>query len=267
MELSQASAYINDAINQLRNHPIFNKYFLVCGISVSLLISRILFKKWIGHINKSPPQLYGLPFIGSLFTMIIYQNSFRDKILPKYGDLVTYNIANIKYYKINEIGLAKKILNIAKDRPYVIDTVFQKANVEPGLGSINNDRDWMYRRKKLMKSLTQVLNSSKLNDKLSKEYINSVSDLLGNLMMAWIASKLPDIINKPLGLYNKEKLFQFGAYKLHELVENDYDDAYKSYTKNSRKHNKTAQMMMILMFVFQAHGNLRKRFLFQKRFC
>ena len=87
--------------------------------------------------KKNDP--YGLPFCGSFFTMILLQSDFRNKLLPKYGDLVTYNLFNIKFYKINDIELTKHVFKLADCRPTTMRKAYEKINGELAFGILNKD--------------------------------------------------------------------------------------------------------------------------------
>ena len=170
------SKFHSNVLDKLSRYPWFHKTLVVCGLGVCLLVSRVIYKAVNGKINKSPPQLYGLPVFGSLFTLFYYKNKFRESILPKYGDLVTYNILHFKYYKINDLNLASKLLSAtgAGHRAKIVDQVYTNIGIEPDFSMINDDKKWSYRRKKFMQSLTKVLNSSTVETEITK-ILNTVT--------------------------------------------------------------------------------------------
>ena len=146
------------ASNTLRARPLLRKYLGIGFVGVGFLISRILCKQFRGWILKSPPQLYGFPLIGSLITMILWKQNFALKLLPKYGDLVTFNLGPMKFCRINEIELANQILKLAVNRPPIFTNVSDITGVEPLMIGINDDKQWKYRRQKMIRYLTTVLN-------------------------------------------------------------------------------------------------------------
>ena len=96
--------------------------------------------------------------IGSLVTTIIWKETFLAKILilPKYGELVTYNVVGRQVYKVNDAALMKQIFSKVIDRFLIVTTLF--GTNEPGFGSINENKKWEHRRKKFMQSLALILN-------------------------------------------------------------------------------------------------------------
>ena len=54
---------------------------------------------------------------GSIACPLIWKQDFGLKLLLKYGDLVAFNVGPLKSYKINNVELASKVLNVALDRP------------------------------------------------------------------------------------------------------------------------------------------------------
>ena len=156
------------------------KLLIFNGVVFGFLVCRIFYKKLVGKINKSPPQLYGLPLFGSFLTFLIWKNNFSIYLLPKYGDLVTYNIFNIKYYKINNINLAKKILDFSINRPNLLISPFKHANVSPFIAAINNNNKWKIRRKLMLNYLTNILNKSIIEDNISKILKNITYQYLDN---------------------------------------------------------------------------------------
>ena len=150
-------------IEQAKGVFFRHKHACFAGSIAIYLLLRIPIMKLHSKIveDKSPPRLYGIPFFGSLFTMLFMQKEFRLNILPKYGDLVTYNIGNLKFYKIQNIDLCNKVFQIAQDRPEMFAKLNTMHGYEPAISTVNQDKCWAERRKLLMDSLTLVL------DKLS----------------------------------------------------------------------------------------------------
>ena len=124
----------------------------------SLWLLRNLWIKIKVKIYKYPPQLVGIPFLGSLFTLIIFQESFSLKILPNYGDIVGFNLANVQYYRINNNEILQQILDLALDRHKKFTRVTLMLNLEPNVAIVNNDRNWLYRRRLLSVNLVSILN-------------------------------------------------------------------------------------------------------------
>ena len=145
--------FTNSIVIRLERNPWMKKCLKIAAGGVSLLSLRIMYKKIESVITKSPPQLYGLPFLGSLFTMLFWQEKFQLKLLPKYGDLVTFNIINLQFVTINECELADKICKIANTRPTFAYIMFKIGNHNSTSTScpilaLDNDK-WLYRRKKI----------------------------------------------------------------------------------------------------------------------
>ena len=158
-----------------------NKWLICGGVLGGLIIYR-----WIKHIisikyYKSPPiYTYNVPIVGSLFMFLLYPKQFRCDILPQYGDIVGYNIANIKFYKLNDVLLIHKLFKLATQRPAILANTYLFAGITPDVGLCNEDGRWSYRRKLLMQSLITTLNSRKVEMEMNKilkeityEYLDS----------------------------------------------------------------------------------------------
>ena len=159
-----AQNFANSIVTRLERNPWIKKCLKIAASGVSLLALRIMYKKIKSVVKKSPPQLYGLPFIGSLFTMLFWQQKFHLKLLPHYGDLVTFNIINLQFVTINECQLAHKICKIANTRPDFTYIGFKIGNRCP-VFALGNDK-WLHRRKKYMEYLTRILSSTQVEDKI-----------------------------------------------------------------------------------------------------
>ena len=157
-----------------------------CGVGVGLLIFWFGYKKCVftisGYYHKAPPSLYGLPFIGSLITMLIYKENFALKVLPRYGDLVYYNIGSLNYYKINSVALSRKLFDVAKDRPSVGKIMFKIANVEAPFGVLTH-QEGLYRRKKVVNHISKLLDSSTVDANICKILQEITYEYLDNLLL------------------------------------------------------------------------------------
>ena len=118
----------------------------------------MVYKSLRAKLDKSPPQLHGLPIIGSLLTMIVWKKTFLTKIIPKYGDIVIYDIPGMKLCKINDVNLAKKVLFKIYDRPDMLSFIFNSLDIEPWFVNINHN----IRRQKFAQSLAFILNKLSL---------------------------------------------------------------------------------------------------------
>ena len=102
--------------SKLQVNTNVSKGLVVIGVGAALLALRIIVKKINSKINKRPPQLYGLPVIGSLITKISQEEQFLTKTLPSYGDIVRFKFGPIENYVMNDIKLIKKVFAKALDR-------------------------------------------------------------------------------------------------------------------------------------------------------
>ena len=146
---------------------------IVCGLS----ILRILYLKLQTKIYHYPPQLYGLPFIGSFATLWIWKSKFRTSILPKYGDVVKYNIGPLSFVKINDIKLGRKIFDIALDRAELFQSIFTNAGVKPFF-AFENGHAWSTRRKEIASGLTTMLQKSQVDANISHVLKNIIYEEL-----------------------------------------------------------------------------------------
>ena len=113
--------WLRTQLSRLGSNHLFIKGLSAFGVGISLLLLRIAVKKIIGKIYKYPPQLYGLPMIGSLATLILWKDEhFNSELLPIYGDIVKYHIGSMTLYKINDVELLRKVYAKAKDRVEIV---------------------------------------------------------------------------------------------------------------------------------------------------
>ena len=145
-----------------------NKWFKAACIAGCILSLRSIYLYIKYKINKYPPSLHGIPFIGSLLTMLIWNHNFNLQLLPKYGDIVHFNIGNLPFYKINDVDLAYKVYFKALNRPPMYETSFHLSKVEPTVGVINEDKQWSKRRKIMISNLNKTLNSRIVENNISK---------------------------------------------------------------------------------------------------
>lgn len=130
---------------------MFNNFAVKCGLfgGVFASLSLLLHYGWVkltSAANKSPPQLYGLPFIGSLHILLILRENFYLKLLPKDGELVKYKVRFLHFYQINDIKLAKHIFSKALNREATRSSVFKKYGFEPTMQLVSENERWVYRR-------------------------------------------------------------------------------------------------------------------------
>ena len=139
---------------------------IIFGGCAVFLILRNIYMAISAKIHKRPPQLYGLPVIGSLITMQIWKHDFGRKILPKYGDIVSYNYGITKIYKINDLQLLNAVFAKAVGRMSENSHMFLSYKKEIPILFANSDRDWARRRKIAMTSITKVMNKKELEERI-----------------------------------------------------------------------------------------------------
>ena len=144
-----------------RKPHVWSKFVAVIGCATSILVLRLITKKVTGKMYKYPPQLYGLPIIGSLLTMQIYKGSFLLDLIPSYGDLVRYNVGGVVAHHINNAELVKKVFAKAMDRNKTPQTMMRSYDITLGVPILDNGSDHNLRRRIIMKSFNKLL------DKLS----------------------------------------------------------------------------------------------------
>ena len=149
------------------NYKWVAKYIAVFGGCAALMLLRILFLKIRGRLLKQPPQLYGLPIVGSFLTAQMWGRNFGLKIMPRYGDIVSYNYGPFPCYGINDLQLLNAIFSKATSRLPSETKLWEPYGVETPIVSINNDKDWLFRRKALMSSITKLLNKKELEQRIA----------------------------------------------------------------------------------------------------
>ena len=113
-----------------------------------------------GHVllYKSPPYYPSIPFIGPLYLFMFQLDQLMTKILPKYGDLVEFNMLGIKYCVINNPTILAKIYQKADLRDQTQITFWEKFAVEVPVVASNYQHQWQTRRKILMQNITKLVN-------------------------------------------------------------------------------------------------------------
>ena len=136
----------------------WRKYLFGGCLLFGLYLFRIGLNKIESYIYKYPPHLhYELPIFGSFFTMLYYGGNFNKKILPKYGDIVKYNIFGLKFYKINDIELIHKIYKKVNGRTELIAKQMESLGFVPVLASLQDTPEWEFRRKTINRHFSKQL--------------------------------------------------------------------------------------------------------------
>ena len=237
-----------------------NKWLIFGGVLGGLVIYR-----WIKHFisikyYKSPPiYTYNLPIIGSLFVLALYPKQFRCDILPKYGDIVGYNVANIKFYKLNDILLTNKVFKLVTERPAMISDMYLFAGVEPDVAVCNEDKKWSYRRKLLMQSLIATLNSRKVEMEMNK--------ILKEITYEYLDSNLSKTTshNKEFLWYPRRCLRNISFNVIYYSIFNKYyklnDLKFQQYSDESEK---TITNAFPVIFAFNLKPDFLSKLLFGK---
>ena len=210
---------------------MLNKVIISCCGIAGVLLLRYAIKKIRGKILKQPPQLYGLPFIGSLFTLLLLKNKFNYQLSPQYGDILYYEILGAKFYRIQDTMLLRKVYDKALNRhPTHLekDHLFTKiANVQEMATSMNHSKDHKMRRNLFIHSLTRMLNSSRLQLSLSK--------VMKSVTYSYLDLKLTNNNDNYLW-YSRELIrnltFNTMYLTLFDKILDINDDLFKQYDKN-----------------------------------
>ena len=150
-----------------KEQPWQVKTGLIFGGCTAFLILRRVFMSVEAKINKRPPQLYGLPIIGSLLTMEIWSHKFFRNMLPKYGDIVMYNYGSERVYAINDMQLLNCVFRKAISRLPFDGKMFTSYGHEIPVVFATKDDNWGIRRKIAMASITKVMNKKELEERIS----------------------------------------------------------------------------------------------------
>ena len=173
------------------------KYFLIASAGYgSTLAAHWITTYFYRKYKQFPPGLLGIPYFGSLFTLIFYHNeAFNDNLLPKYGPITMYTIGKTKFVSINDINLVKSIFNSPHccNRPTMLKNVFNDIKtVDKTCTGKDKDKDqqeifyacsyafggkhWQQRRKLQFNAINKIsdtkLIESQLNILLNKYLIN-----------------------------------------------------------------------------------------------
>ena len=231
---------------------LFARGVLAGGSLCGLSILRILYLKLQSKIYHYPPQLYGLPFIGSFTTLWIWKEKFRTSILPKYGDIVKYNIGPLSFVKINDIKLGRKIFDVAVDRAELFHLIFRNAGVQPFFG-FENGHKWSTRRKVIANGLTTMLEKSKVDANISHVLKNIIYEELdkrlhesNNGEILWYPHKF--LLNIAfntifLALFNK-------TLKLDDPLFDEYCNHVSTFFQNEITATLATKIPSVVTYVF-----------------
>ena len=168
LTLEKIVSTINNWQNRSSKHKWLVKTLFCAAGCASLLVFRIIVLKIRNKLLKRPPQLYGLPVIGSLLTMTIWQDTLRSKIFPSYGDAVSFSVGNFNRYEINDLQLANAIFSKTVNRIAFGKTLFEPFGYVAPVTIVNNDENWSHRRKTIMGSIAMLLDKSTLEENIAK---------------------------------------------------------------------------------------------------
>ena len=90
----------------------YRKAHIVGVIITSILAVHNIYKRVERKRSRYPPGLFGVPYFGSLFTLLYYkEDSFYMDLIPSYGPIVMHNIGQINFISLNDINLVKTMFN------------------------------------------------------------------------------------------------------------------------------------------------------------
>ena len=166
--------------------------------SMAFLLLRIGYKAIKGKLIKSPPQLYGLPIIGSLLTIKIWSEAFLSKMLPKYGDIVLYSVLGNNVCKVNDGNLVRKLYTKVFYKPRILLGFHRKGlGIEPTFSAVQEDEYLFMRRRKFMQSLSLVLN------KFRKIYMSTHTYTYIYIYICFVDCILDLVLKKQFQMYYK----------------------------------------------------------------
>lgn len=116
MHVDAAKTFVHAKWLLLRANKFAFRSVCTLGIITTWLYLRLAWRKWRTKMAKQPPEIYGLPIIGSFITLLIHKENFATSILPKYGDIVTYHLGSMQCYKLNDVELISKVFTKAIER-------------------------------------------------------------------------------------------------------------------------------------------------------
>lgn len=123
---------------------------------------------------SSPPKMLGIPYFGSLFTILYYKSDFNLTILPKYGPLCGYSIGNGDFICLNDINIGQTVLShkCCVDRPIATQTLFDNAGITAPFGFGLSNNYWFERRKLLMNSIIATADRKYIEKQIDKLFEN-----------------------------------------------------------------------------------------------
>ena len=106
------------------------------------------------------PWIHGIPFLGSLISLLYDQVQFHTKILPKLGPIARYSIGTKQYVCFNDTALIQTVFksNNCINRPQWMQNIFHQSNCPLNIMNSNQDQHWKKRRKFVVNAIAHIAN-------------------------------------------------------------------------------------------------------------
>ena len=139
--------------------PLTQKLIIGTSVTFSLLIVHQVYSKFYCWKNRVPPGLFGVPYFGSMFTLMVFQKRFHSKILPKYGPITYYKIGQTEMLTLNDALLIQTIFKheTCRNRPKWLQNVFTKSlgHYQVSIAATNGPQ-WSQRRKNIVNGIMSL---------------------------------------------------------------------------------------------------------------
>ena len=152
------SEWFHKASNNFFKLPWFGQTIAVVSIPVTFILIRCGYIILYRRISKIPGGLIGVPYFGSLFTVVSYGKEFNDKLLPQYGPICVHNIGGRSndIITINDIKLVEAIFKskYCRNRPVSSQIAAYKGHLAVSFSNDNDKQFWHEKRKLFQKTIT-----------------------------------------------------------------------------------------------------------------
>ena len=131
------------------------------GATVLIIGCGLLAFRWVALSTRArnmclPPPFVGVPYFGSLFTMMYLKQDFVLKYLPQKGPICSYHIGNQTFVTLNDAKLVQAVFKheCSVNRP----SKLRSGASTNHLAFASVDEYWLDRRKLIMNAITRVAN-------------------------------------------------------------------------------------------------------------
>ena len=175
--LITAEKFVSNCKDWFNAQPWFIQCGLIIGgccltIYCNHNVCAVVYRRYYGY----PAGPIGIPYFGSLFTVLYYkQQTFNLKLLPSYGPITMHAIGSTNVLTINDVNLVKAVLHnrACVERPSAFCNLFPKHSAISSPFVFNNEK-WYLRRLLLLNGMNKIANNKYIEKNLNNNILNKI---------------------------------------------------------------------------------------------